>query len=294
MGTIYIGIILLCRVVQHIYDKRSSSLMQGRLMFLRYTTIRQLTAAVMGLLLMIFTKHHISCDVKTVLISAFSGVMLAVNMFCSIYAMKHGMVALVSLFSSAGLIVPCLAGVFMFGIPIYAMQWAGLGLFFVAAYLMIASSKKIFGEFSLKTFLLLIGALLSNGGTMLGQQMFTQYVPNGDVALFSMLMFGMVGALMLLCVSAEALVSKKTPARLPRGLMFCAVILALVVFVINQFATMATVIVPPVILFTFINGGSTIIAAIVAAVMFKEKLTFQSGVGVVLGIAALVIIKLFA
>lgn len=47
---------------------------------------------------------------------------------------------------------------------------------------------------------------------------------------------------------------------------------------------MATAIVPPVILFTFINGGSTIIAAIVAAVMFKEKLTFQSGVGVVLGI----------
>ena len=39
------------------------------------------------------------------------------------------------------------------------------------------------------------------------------------------------------------------------------------------------------------NGGSTIIAAVVAAVCFKEKLTFRSVCGVLMGVTALVVIK---
>lgn len=263
-------------------------------MFLSYSGIRQLMSATMGILLILVAGKGFICDTKTVIISVISGAMLVASMFCSIYALKSGMVALVSLFSTAGLIVPCLAGVFMFGIPIYFMQWVGLGLFLIAAYLMIASSTKIFGKFSFKTFLLLIGTLLSNGGTMLAQQMFTQYVPNGDVSVFSFLSFGIVGATLLLAVPLTVLISGEKPESLPKNLILYGFLLSLAVFIINQLATMATAFVPPVILFTFINGGSTIIAAIVAAIMFKEKLTVQCGIGIALGIAALVIIKIFA
>ena len=70
-------------------------------------------------------------------------------------------------------------------------------------------------------------------------------------------------------------------------------VLSACVFIINQLATLATAFVPPVILFTFINGGSTIIAAVVAAIVFKEKLTVKSITGIVLGVASLIIIKMF-
>lgn len=68
-------------------------------------------------------------------------------------------------------------------------------------------------------------------------------------------------------------------------------ILSIAVFIINQLATISTVLVPPAVLFAFINGGSTIIAAVVAAVCYKEKLTVRSVTGVLVGVAALVIIK---
>lgn len=294
MSVIYIGTILLFRVIQHICNKKSSNLIQGRLMFLSYSGIRQLISAAMGLLLILAAGEGFICNTKTVIISALSGTMLVASMFCSLYALKSGMVALVSLFSTAGLIVPCLAGVFMFGVPIYFMQWVGLGLFLIAAYLMIASSAKFFGKFSLKTFLLLLGTLLSNGGTMLAQQMFTQYVPNGDVSVFSFLSFGIVGVILLLAVPSTALISGEKPQPLPKNLLLYGFLLSLAVFIINQLATTATAIVSPIILFTFINGGSTIIAAIVAAILFQEKLTVQCGIGITLGIAALVIIKIFA
>ena len=68
-------------------------------------------------------------------------------------------------------------------------------------------------------------------------------------------------------------------------------VLSTAVFIINQLATLATAIVSPVILFTFINGGSTIIGAVVAALMFKEKFATRSVTGIVLGVLALIIIK---
>ena len=68
-------------------------------------------------------------------------------------------------------------------------------------------------------------------------------------------------------------------------------VLSVAVFIINQFATLAASIVPSVVLFSFINGGSTIIGAVVAAIFFKEPLNFRSIFGITLGISSLILIK---
>ena len=78
---------------------------------------------------------------------------------------------------------------------------------------------------------------------------------------------------------------------LSKKLLFYGAILSTAVFIINQLATISTVLVPPAVLFAFINGGSTIIATVVAAVCIKEKLTFRSVCGVLMGVTALVVIK---
>ena len=104
--------------------------------------------------------------------------------------------------------------------------------------------------------------------------------------------FSTVGVIMLLA-SFFIPQSKKNSesSRLTPQLLGFGAILSVAVFIINQLATMAAATVSPVILFTFINGGSTIIGAIVAAAVFKEKLTVKSVVGILLGIISLVVIK---
>ena len=168
-------------------------------------------------------------------------------------------------------------------------------LFFVAAWFLISSSSRIYQGFSVKTFGLLLGVMLSEGFTMLSQQLFALCVPDGDVSVFSFLSFGTAGALML--VMALFTWKRKEEgdgrAALTPELLFLGAVLSVVVFIINQLATLAAATVPPVILFTFINGGSTIIGAIVAAVFFKERLTPRSLLGIGLGILSLVIIKAF-
>lgn len=80
--------------------------------------------------------------------------------------------------------------------------------------------------------------------------------------------------------------------KLGKTLYICGIALAAAVFVINQFATTLTALLPPVFLFTFINGG-TIISTLVAAVMYKEKLSVYSILGVIIGIGSMIMIKTF-
>ena len=74
------------------------------------------------------------------------------------------------MFGTAGLIIPCICGVFLFGETMSAMQLVGIAVFFISAWLLIQSSKQIYPHFSLKTFALLAVVLVSNGLTMLLQK----------------------------------------------------------------------------------------------------------------------------
>ena len=210
--------------------------------------------------------------------------------------MKSSAIGLSSMFATAGLIVPLLAGVLFFHQPVRMMQILGLIMFFVAAWLLIGSSKELFGKFTVKTFVILVAILLANGGTMLAQQLFTQYVPDGDISVFSFLAFALVSGLGFViyiilkpaddCKNSITDISKK--AFIVNGML-----LAVTLFILNQLATFLTALVPPVVLFTFSSGGGTIASTVVAAILYNEKLSVKSVVGIFLGIISLIIIILY-
>lgn len=301
LATIYILIILIFRVVQAIFNKQSSNEVGNFRTLMVYVTYKMSISALLGLVLILVAGNGLKIDGLTVLIATFSGAMLFASTACSIFCMKSGTVSLNSMFGTAGMLIPMFAGVFLFDQPIRPLQWVAVGIFFVSAWLLVQNSKQTYAAFGFKTVLLLAGTLISNGCTMLAQQLFTQYVPQGDVSAFSFVSFGVM-ALFGAIVSFVMLARQKLTQpngdigdfRLSKKLLLCGVGLAVAVFVINQLATLSTALVSPVILFAFINGGGTIIATVVAAILYKEKLSVTSTVGVLLGIASLVMIKLFA
>lgn len=292
-GKIYIGIILLCRVAQHMCNKKASNGVQGTTALLTYATFRNVLSAVLALFAILISGNGFRCNVLTIIISVLSGICLTASTYLGMLALRNGTVALTSMFGTAGLLIPAVAGIFMFGKPVSIGQWVGIAVFFAAAYLLISSSKKIYAGFSFKTLLLLCAVLLTEGCTMLSQQMFAQYVPNGDVSVFSFFSFGIPGVVMTFYLLIAHKGGKTEESKLAPKVLGFGVILSVAVFVINQLATLAAAVVSPVVLFTFINGGSTIIGTIVAAVVFREKLTVKSVVGVLIGVTALIMIKAF-
>lgn len=283
------------QVIQAIFSKLSSKETENIVQTVKYTAYQYTVSALLGLVLLLTDISGIKIDLPTIAIALLSGISLFFSTFFTIYGMKSGTVSLVSMFSTAGLLVPIIAGAFMFKQPVSLVQWVGIVLFFLSAWLLIKSSENTYDGFNFKTFLLLIGAMLSNGLTMLAQQMYTHYVPGGNISLFSFLSFGAVTIFGVPTALSMGRSEKNTDLdkNLSKTLYICGFALAVAVFVINQFATSLTALLPSVFLFTFINGGGTIISTLVAAAMYKEKLSLYSILGVIIGLSSMIIIKLF-
>ncbi len=295
INLIYILIILVMRVVQAVENKRASQLLPEALTGrVKYITCYCAIAAAFAFVTLVFSGEIKNIDLPTVVIAGLSGLSLAGGSVCGLIAMQSGTMTLSSMFSSAGLLVPCFAGIFLFGEHIGIFQWAAMALLMVSAYLLIKSSKDIYPQFSLKTFILLILSMLTNGLTMLFQKLFSYYVTDGSVSMFSFLTFAIPAVLLAVFGKCICGADKEEKSfRMPKKLVLAAVLLAAAVFVINQLATLAASSISSIVLFASINGGATIITALVGAIMYKEKLNARSTVGVILGIAALILIKAF-
>ena len=398
---------MLMRVVQSTFNKRTALLIPKNAgAYFTYTVYYEGIAAAIALVVflieMLAGGKPLTDVGKAILFASLSGVALGVSCVLGKYILNLTTMAVSSIFGTAGLLVPVVASIFLYGEKIAWYQWLAIVVFIGGVYLLIGSSKKIYKKFTFKTAILLVVNLLLGGTTMLMQKMFgMQVITEGtsNTSFFSFISFvaasGVVGIALpvihilnlkerkrldLLGPSAEQehpvsdseqtydaapveieekqtvqvaatgeeqaavadtaetsetqaeqltmseeqaeqvaatseeqveqiavagvaqaqpsgggfrwITPEKGACRLAGRLYIFGLILAVAVFVINQFATLATPLVPSVVLFTLINGGATIISAIVGAIMYKEKFTWQSIVGLILAIGALVIIKL--
>lgn len=293
MAVLFIVIIMGMRVIQSVYSKRTAILMpSGLKSYIHYIALNNTLAAAFAAVTLVCTKNFSGCNATSILIAACSGTFLAIGSFCGIKSLNGGTMVLNSIFATAGLILPCIIGIFAFNEPLSLIQIICIGAVLVSAVLLISSSKKISGGFSLKTFIYLVLSFISNGMVMFCQKLFGMIMPDGNVALFSLLTF-LIPAIALFVAVAFIPSEKAEPRKLPNKLIVCAVFQAFAVFVIQQLVTMLTPVMHSAVLFTLVNGSATIITAIVGALMYREKITVKSACGIIIGIGALILINAF-
>lgn len=368
---VYIGIIMLMRVVQSVLNKRTSRMIpRNSIAYLKYTAYYQSVAgALAGMLLLISVLRGATIESfgMTLLYASVSGIALGINCILGKYLLNLTTIALVSIFGTAGLLIPSIASIFLFGEKMMWYQWIALVVFMVGAYLIIGNSKKVYKKFTVKTLLLLLLNFTMNGLTMLIQKIFGMRVPEGNTSMFSFITFAVGGIISCvgLCVfallsaraakkqastqtehvaqamaentqaenteqtttenaqdecaqeaTAEVAASENAPCentpkentqvsgnfrfivpdkqeqKLPSLLYLFGVALAVAVFLINQLATLSTPLISSVILFTLINGGATVISALVGVIVYKEKLSVKGIIGLVLGIGSLILMQI--
>ena len=291
---IFLIIILLLRVPQNFSSKKTSGLVTNSQSYFLYGTYSSTLAWLIASVMLLFDGMS-GFSPPAVGISALGAVSLAVSLFCSIEALKSGVMVLAAMAGSAGLLLPCIAGIFMFNEPMKPMQFIGIALLIFSGWLLIGYSKEQTGSFTPRTLLLLIGSMLSNGSVMLAQKMFSKYLPDTSVSIFSFLTFGLIGIGMFIGL-VPSLLSQSGRAKIaavPKPVFLYGTISSIILLAINQLATLAGRNVPSAIMFPINDGGATIITAITAAIFFKEKLTVRSVCGLILGIGSLIVINLF-
>ncbi len=296
MSALYISIIMLMRVLQSIYSKKAAIVLpDGLKPYISYVGISNLFSAVFAALLIVPTRNFSGINSEAVLIASISGIALALNTWCGVKALIGGTIALNSIFATAGMIIPVILGAVFFEETMSFLQIVSMIVLFVAIWLMVSSAKDTFKGFSIKTLWYLMGTFVTSGITMFCQKLFGELQPDGNVSMFSLLTFIVPAVVFYAALPFMNLVEneKKNSAKLPKSVLICAAILAFAVFMIQQLVTILTPVMSAAVLFTVVNGGATVIAAIVGVLMYKEKVTARNTIGIILGICAMVCIKIF-
>lgn len=291
MGTLFIGILLLMKAAQGYFNKKASVLLGSRHQFLSFSLFNYAACAALSLLYLLAAPAGQAPGTGALAVSALGGLSMAVCSISGLAALRSGTVALGSLAAAAGLLIPCAAGTLLFGERLSPWQGGGVLMLLGAAWLLGGCSKKQYGHLSAKTVGILLVSLLSNGTTMLAQKLFSFYYPQTSTGVFSLTAFLFASAALLLCVLPQGRKAGMGSLRLDRPLWIYGLILAGALFVVNLLSTIASALVPSVVLFTLVNGGGMLLAAGIGAVFFRERLTAKSLAGVALGAMALIIIN---
>lgn len=303
------------RVIQKVCGKKVSNEVVGKTFF-HYGGYYNLMSALFSLITLAIVGFN-GFNFPTVLCALGTALFMAVELFAGIEAIKGCTLIVSQMFGVGALFIPCLVGIFLFDEPMSVWQWLGLLLFMVAMYFLVApSTKKSQNEpvkkMSLKTIAYLIVCLLTGGGTMVVQKVFAVLVPNGNVAMYSFLMFALNALILYSCYFVGVFLQRtkrvrevdktvtenrtETPAcagwqRLSKLLLICGLLLAFAVFVINMLVTEIGKTVPSAILFSVSYAISIIITILVGSIYYKEKISWKNVIGIVLSVGALAIIN---
>ena len=273
------------------YDKCSSVGVDTVNVITKYNLLRHITGTLVGVVVIACFGIKLHFNSLTLLISFMYSLMLVVAIYLTIYAYQHTTVAITSIFCTASLIVPIIFGTFLFGDTITISQIFWIILMFVGIYFITSTNEKSEHKFTIKVFFVLVAILVVFGLGSVSMQLFTNYVPMGDPAVF--MFFAYVFATLILLVlmpfvSVKGQAERKAPVK---SYVFGA-LAAVFTYLSEHLMTTLTAHIPSPILFTVVNGSYIIGAALVGTVWFKERLTIKNIAGIIIATVSIILINL--
>jgi drug/metabolite transporter (DMT)-like permease len=229
---------------------------------------------------------------KALGIYALSGISTSVFVVTWLIAVRTSAYVLMNVFLMLGVIVPMCLGSLCYGEAICWNHWAGLGVLLIATLLLCSYNNGIKQKLTGKGFLVLLLSGIANGITSFSQKMLKYEVPGGSAAVFNFYtyVFSAASLGLVLLVYRRSAEEKAQPSPIP-SIMGYLVVMAISLFLNSFFLTKANSI-PSAILYPLERGVSMILSGLMAALLFKEKMTVKAIVGLILAFIGLLIINM--
>jgi drug/metabolite transporter (DMT)-like permease len=276
-----------------------------------YCGYYQLLAAMFALITVSVVGFY-GFNFLTVVCALVTALCLTAQMFAGIIALRGCTLVVSQMIGAGSLVIPCIFGALFLNEPMSIWDWVGLSVFLVSIYFLVSQPKSMenqekVGKMSLKTVIALAVCLFAEGFTMVFQKIFALRVPNGNESMYSLLMFAMNAVILYTIYLVVSIVAKnkasknvlhidekakpKTLQPLSKKLLICGVLLSFALFAVNLLVTTLAKTIPSAVLFTASYAISIGITILVSTLIYKEKLTWKNGIGIVLGLFAIIIIN---
>ena len=295
MGYLFLFIALFCGVTKGYCGKRIGGYAENVQSATVVNLVRMLLCILFSLIIILVTGDisKLSFDPYLIGISALSGVSTSVFVITWLIAVKKSAYMMLDVFLMTGILIPVVAGQFLFLEPVTPRQWIGFFILLVAVILMCSYNNKIKTKLSLSSLLILLLSGIANGILSVSQKLFAYDVSGVPTSVFNLYTY--VFASVTLAVFFLIIARKEKP-RFEAGKTKTAFvyigIMAAALTANSLFRTMAAFHLDSAILYPLEQGSALILSSLMASIFFGEKLTLKAILGIIIAFSALMIITL--
>ena len=299
LGYLFLALALLAGVVKGYCGKKSGGTLVLASDAMLVNTVRMLACIIIGVALIALGNDwsSLTLDPTVIWISALSGVCTSLFVVSWLLAIRTGAFMMVDVFLLMGVLIPLVVCAIFFDEPIIPIQWIGIAVLIIAGYVMCSYNAKLKGKMTFKAFLMLLLCAASYGCTDLSQKLFVNLVPEGDNSVFQFYTYIFAALTLVICSLVFRSREKKTnelrsPIAVVKPIAIYVGVMAICLYANSYFKTAAATYLDAAQIYPLSQGGALVLAMIMAAIFFKEKITIRSIIGVVLCAVALLMINL--
>lgn len=246
-------------------------------------------ATAAAIFFLIASGFKFSVSGEMFLYSVLFGICYAVFFLSQLKSIKEGSVSLTALVTSYSLILPTLFGIFAYKeYPSY-LFYIGFALFLVSLCFIVWPRDKNTLKITKKWVFYVTLAFLSNGFCSVFLNAFQK--KSGGAQKCEFMLFAMLVAIVISVVAL--LVNKdKTRLNVKRTVVYggiCGIMNATVNFLAMVLAVSA---IPLSVIYPTLSAGSLVLSTLISAVAFKEKPDMLGIIGIVLSVAALILMNI--
>lgn len=299
MGYLFLGFALLAGATKGYCGKKTGNLTANIKDAIAVNVVRMLLCIVVGLVLILAggQGNKMLPDLKSLGIMALSGLFTSVFVATWLLAVKRSAYLMVEVFLMLGVLVPIVASSLFFEEAVSVKEWVGIALLIGATLIMCFYNNTQKTKLTLASLALLTLCGFSNGVVDLSQKLFAKTAVDTPASVFNFYTY-IFSALTLIPV---LLVFEKGnfqgACRNGKSILAKAgvfvVVMAICLFANSFFKTLAAEHLPATQLYPLNQGGSLILASLMAAIFFKEKPTLSSIFGIVTAFVGLLFINVF-
>lgn len=259
-----------------------------------YNVIRMLICILIGGALVAAEGNGFGASSQVVIISALSGLSLAVMVISWLLAVRKSVYMLVDIYCTLSVAIPLVLSGIFYSETIDFYDVIGLTLLAVATYLIVGySAKEKKKKLKLSEYFILFLVFLSVGFTNFLQKVFVKISVNESVNVFNLYtyIFAALVLVVFLIFNKKQGETEKTKRPFKAYLLVCFMALAL--FGNSLFATLAATKLTSAELYPLTQGSTLALGPIMAALFFGEKIRPRLIVGMVLCFTGLIIMNVF-
>lgn len=294
MGYLFLSLALFAGVCKGYCGKKTSGYTNSFSDAILANTIRMILCTAIGLVIILTSEGFSALKPSTelVLISALSGTSTAIFVVSWLISVKKSAYMMLDIFLMFGVLIPLVASNVFFNEVIKPTQWLGMGLLLLAVVIMCSYNNSIKAKITPSSFALLIICGIANGIADFSQKVFTKCMPDGSAAVFNFYTY-LFAAFVLVAFYIVSCKTKHANGNADIKKIFRYIlIMAICLFANSYFKTLAAGHLSAVLLYPLNQGCALILSAIMASVLFKEKITTKAVIGILTAFIGLLIINL--